>query len=223
MSQSEPPFPSGGNVSRRHFIKGLGTAAVTTATLGAETVADQLGQATREKAHGPGAVPVRLRVNGKTMNLELEPRVTLLDALRNHTPLTGSKEVCDRATCGACTVLIDGTPVYSCMTLAIEAQGREITTIEGVATGKNLSRVQQAFIDTDGLMCGYCTPGFVMSVTALLVENPHPSETDVRKACSGNTCRCGTYPRVFAAALEAAGVQTASKSTVVKLDSLKPA
>ncbi|MEZ5276768.1 MAG: (2Fe-2S)-binding protein [Opitutaceae bacterium] len=220
MSQKEPHFPGAGKVSRRHFIKGLGTAAVTTATLGAESVAEQLGQVNQEKVHGPGAVPIRLQVNGDTIDLELEPRVTLLDALRNHTPHTGSKEVCDRGTCGACTVLIDGTPVYACMTLAIEAQGRAITTVEGLAQGGELTRVQQAFIDSDGLMCGYCTPGFLMSVTALLEKNPHPSEQDVRKACSGNTCRCGTYPRVFAAALEAAGVKTASKSTVVKLEHL---
>jgi aerobic-type carbon monoxide dehydrogenase small subunit (CoxS/CutS family) len=143
--------------------------------------------------------------------------VTLLDLLRNRTDLTGTKEVCDRATCGACTVWLDGTPVYSCMTLAIEAQRREITTIEGLSKGGELTPVQKAFVNCDGLQCGFCTPGFVMSVTALLKQKPKPTEEDVRKACSGNLCRCGTYPRVFAAALEAAGVKTASRVEVIRL------
>ena len=222
MSHKEPDFSDPGKISRRNFLKGLGTAAVTTATIGAESVAEQLEEANREKIQGPGTVPIKLTVNSEKIRLDLEPRVTLLDALRNHTPYTGSKEVCDRATCGACTVLLDGMPVYGCTMLAIEAQGKAITTVEGLATGDELTRVQQAFIDNDGLMCGYCTPGFVMSVTSLLAKNPNPTEQDVRSACSGNTCRCGTYPRVFAAALDAAGVKTASKATIVKFEDLNP-
>jgi xanthine dehydrogenase YagT iron-sulfur-binding subunit len=223
MTPKDPVYPEPGKISRRNFLKGLGTAAVTTATIGAESVAEQLEEANREKIQGPGTVPIRLMINAEEIRLDLEPRVTLLDALRNHTPNTGTKEVCDRATCGACTVLLDGMPVYSCTLLAIEAQGKAITTIEGLATGEELTRIQQAFIDNDGMMCGYCTPGFVMSLTSLLAENPNPTEREVRKACSGNTCRCGTYPRVFAAALDAAGVKTASKATIVKLEDLSPA
>src|SRR5262249_21071096 len=146
---------------------------------------------------GPDAVPVTLNVNGKQLKLQLEPRVTLLEALRNHSNLTGAKEVCDRATCGACTVLFDGTPIYSCAKLAIDSQGHEITPIEGLAEGGHLPPVQRAFIEQDALMCGYCTPGFVMSVTALLKKNPKPNAEAVKHACAGNLCRCGTYPRIM--------------------------
>jgi len=146
----------------------------------------------------------------------LEPRVTLLDALRNYSSFTGAKEGCDSAACGACTVLMDDLPVYSCQKLTIEAQDSEITTIEGLAKDGKLSPVQQAFWDKDALMCGYCTPGFVMSVTALLKKNPRPNADDVKHACAGNLCRCGTQPRILQAALKAAGVETASKTEVVK-------
>lgn len=218
MNDSPLPGAEPSAVSRRAFLKGLGTAAVSTAALGAQGVAAELEKARRERLHGPGAVPVVLRVNGQDRPLQLEPRVTLLEALRDHAGLTGAKEVCDRATCGACTVLIDGAPVYACMTLAIEAQGKDIVTVEGLATGGKLTAVQQAFIDHDGLQCGYCTPGMVLSVTALLRENPRPTEHDVRRACAGNLCRCGTYPRVFEAALAAAGVPVASRSEVIRFD-----
>lgn len=150
-----------------------------------------------------------LNVNGQTLKLSLEPRVTLLEALRNHSGLTGSKEGCDCGTCGACTVLLDGAPIYSCMMLAIEAQGRSITTIEGLAKNGELTKVQQAFLETDALMCGYCTPGFVMSVTGLLNKNPQPTAGDVRHACAGNLCRCGTHPRILSAALRASGAADA--------------
>jgi xanthine dehydrogenase YagT iron-sulfur-binding subunit len=213
--------PSGalqdGSVSRRNFLKALGTTAVASAASQARGVAQELQKFNDEKIHGPGFVPVALKINSETKRFEVEPRVTLLDLLRNRTNLTGTKEVCDRATCGACTVLLDGTPVYSCMTLAIEAQRHEITTIEGLSKGGELTPVQKAFVNCDGLQCGFCTPGFVMSVTALLQRNPKPTEEEVRKACAGNLCRCGTYPRVFAAALEAAGVKSASKAEVIRL------
>jgi aerobic-type carbon monoxide dehydrogenase small subunit (CoxS/CutS family) len=160
-------------------------------------------------------VPVTLTVNGQKLKLMLEPRVTLLDALRNYAGYTGAKEGCDRATCGACTVLLDGLPIYSCQKLAIEAQGVEITTVEGLATDNKLSPVQQAFLDADALQCGYCTPGFMMSVTALLKKNPRPNADDVKHACAGNTCRCGTHPRILQAALKAAGVETAGKTEVI--------
>ncbi len=179
-------------VSRRSFLKSFGTTAAAAATVQVETVAQQLAGADAGRVQGPGAVPMTLSVNGKSLKLQLEPRVTLLEALRNHSPLTGAKEVCDRATCGACTVLLDDKPVYSCSMLAIEAQGHKITTIEGLAEGGKLSNVQQAFVEQDALMCGYCTPGFVMSVTGLLKQNPRPTAEQVKHACSGNLCRCGT-------------------------------
>jgi len=203
------------SISRRSFLKTFSTSAAVAATAQVQAVAQELEKANREKVVGPGSVPIALNVNGKSLKLEVEPRVTLLEALRNHSNLTGSKEVCDRGTCGACTVLFDDKPVYSCSVLAIEAQGKAITTIEGLAENGKLSPVQQAFIDQDALMCGYCTPGFVMSITALLKQNPHPTADQVRHACCGNLCRCGTYPRVMQAALKAAGVNTTSKTEVI--------
>jgi xanthine dehydrogenase YagT iron-sulfur-binding subunit len=208
--------PEAPGFSRRHFLKSLGTTAVATAATQVETVAQELAKANAEKPAGPEAVPITLQVNGRELKLELEPRVTLLDALRHHSPYTGAKEICDRGTCGGCTVLWDGSPVYGCMKLAIEAQGHAITTVEGLAAGSKLSPVQQAFVDADALMCGYCTPGFVVSVTSLLRRNPHPSAAEVKHACAGNICRCGTYPRILQAALKAAGVTVASQMEVIR-------
>jgi xanthine dehydrogenase YagT iron-sulfur-binding subunit len=190
-------------VSRRQFLRGLGTTAVSTAALGAQGAAAELARVNAEKPLGPGGLPITLSINGARHRFVLEPRVTLLQAIRIHAGLTGPKEVCERATCGACTVLLDGVPVYACMMLAIEAQGREVTTVEGLAQGARLTPVQQAIVAHDGLQCGYCTPGFVMTLTALLKRNPHPTEADVRKACAGHLCRCGSYPRIFSAALAA--------------------
>jgi aerobic-type carbon monoxide dehydrogenase small subunit (CoxS/CutS family) len=212
---SDPISKDSFSISRRSFLKTFGTTAAAAATAQVNAVAAELEKANTEKALGPGSVPITLQVNGKPLKLQVEPRVTLLEALRNHSNLTGSKEVCDRGTCGACTVLLDEKPIYSCSKLAIEAQGHKITTIEGLAQDGKLSKVQQAFVEQDALMCGYCTPGFVMSVTALLKEKPHPTEKEVRHACSGNLCRCGTYPRVMQAALKAAGVSTASRTEVI--------
>jgi xanthine dehydrogenase YagT iron-sulfur-binding subunit len=194
------------SISRRLFIKSFGASAAVAATAQVEAVAAELEKSNKEKLIGPEAVPVTLQVNGKPLKLEVEPRVTLLDALRNQASFTGAKEVCDRATCGACTVLLDDKPIYSCSMLAIEAQGKAITTIEGLAQNGKLTKVQEAFIEKDALMCGYCTPGFIMSVTALLKFNPHPTADEVKHACSGNICRCGTQPRILQAALKAAGV-----------------
>ena len=145
-----------------------------------------------------------LAINGERHAFSLEPRTTLLEAIRLHAGLTGPKEACGNGTCGACTVLLDGAPVYSCMMLAIEAEGREVTTVEGLTpAGAAPTPIQKAIVETDGLQCGFCTPGFVMSLTALQRKNPRPTDTEVRKACSGHLCRCGSYPRVFAAALAA--------------------
>ena len=213
MKNTEPEKP--GAHSRRTFFKSLGTVAATAATAQIQSVAAELEKANEEKIIGPDAVPVTLTVNGEKLRLMLEPRVTLLDALRNYSSYTGAKEGCDRASCGACTILLNDLPVYSCQKLAVEAQGQEITTVEGLAKSGKLSDVQQAFFEKDALMCGYCTPGFLMSVTALLKNNPHPSADDVKHACAGNICRCGTQPRILQAALKAAGVETASKTEVV--------
>ena len=213
MKNSEPE--NLGAHSRRTFLKSLGTVAATAAAAQVQSVAAELEKANHEKVIGPNAVPMTFTVNGEKLKLMLEPRVTLLDALRNYSSLTGAKEGCDRATCGACTVLLGDTPIYSCQKLAIESQGIEITTVEGLAKNEKLSKVQQAFLDKDALQCGYCTPGFVMSVTALLKKNPRPNADDVKHACAGNTCRCGTHPRILQAALRAAGVETASKTEVV--------
>jgi aerobic-type carbon monoxide dehydrogenase small subunit (CoxS/CutS family) len=213
-NESRPP-----GFSRRTFFKGLGTVAAATATASKlQAAVQQLGDLDDERKFGPGEVPVTLEINGKSHKVAVEPRVTLLDTLRMKLGLTGSKEVCDRATCGACTVLVDGTPTYSCMLLAIEAQGRKITTIEGLAKDGELTKVQKAFVECDALMCGFCTPGFVMSVTALLDKNPHPTEAEVLTACSGNLCRCGTYPRIHQAALAAAGVEKKPDITMITVD-----
>jgi xanthine dehydrogenase YagT iron-sulfur-binding subunit len=153
---------------------------------------------------GPGPVPISLNINGKAVNLRVEPRVTLIDALRNYLDMTGAKRVCDRATCGACTVIMNGKTVYSCTVLAIDAQGKNIETIEGLASGNNLHPVSQAFWDNDAQQCGYCTPGFVMACKGFLDEHPNPTEDDVRHGLGGNLCRCGTYMGVRKAALQAA-------------------
>jgi xanthine dehydrogenase YagT iron-sulfur-binding subunit len=213
MSQFIPN--EGPSISRRSFLKTFGTSAAVAATAQVEAVAKELEKANTEKVFGPEAVPVALQVNGESLKLQLEPRVTLLEALRERSHFTGAKEVCDRASCGACTVLLDNKPVYACSLLAIEAQGHAITTVEGLARGGKLSPVQQAFVDEDGLMCGYCTPGFVMSVTALLKWNPRPTAEEVKHACAGNLCRCGAHPRIVRAALRAAGVSTTSNTEVI--------
>jgi aerobic-type carbon monoxide dehydrogenase small subunit (CoxS/CutS family) len=213
MKNTEPE--KFGAHSRRTFLKSLGTAAVTAAAAQTQAVAAELEKVNSEKVVGPGAVPVTLNVNGEKLKLMLEPRVTLLDALRNYSSLTGAKEGCDRAACGACTVLMDDLPIYSCQKLAIEAQGCEITTIEGLAKNGKLSPVQQAFWDRDALQCGYCTPGFIMSVTALLKYNPRPTADEVKHACAGNLCRCGTHPHILQAAFQSSGAAVTSKTEVV--------
>ena len=214
---SESASNDGFSISRRSFIKTFGTSAAVAATAQVEAVAAELEKANAEKVIGPEPVPITLQVNGKPLKMSVEPRVTLLDALRDHASFTGAKEVCDRATCGACTVLLNDKPVYACSLLAIDPQGKAITTVEGLAPDGKLTKVQEAFIDTDALMCGYCTPGFVMSVTALLKKHPHPTAEQIRHACAGNLCRCGTQPRIIESALQAAGLaaNTTSKTEVI--------
>lgn len=202
-----------GGVSRRRFLQAVGLGA-TAAGLTSDEAAAKTPAPVRPGADawGPTAVPVTLKVNGETLRLRLEPRVTLLDALRNHmqvdtqeaVDLTGAKRVCDRSSCGACSVMLDGKLVYSCSVLAIEAEGSEILTIEGIERDGQLHPVQEEFIHCDGLQCGFCTPGFVMASVALLQQNADPAESDIRKALDGNICRCGTQPRVVEAVQRAA-------------------
>jgi aerobic-type carbon monoxide dehydrogenase small subunit (CoxS/CutS family) len=185
-------------VSRRTFLKTAGVGAAATGLLGATPAA------TGPTLLGPDAVPLALKVNGAARTVTVEPRVTLLRALRNHLDLTGAKEICDRGACGGCTVLLDGKPIASCLMFAADAVGHEITTVEGLGTPEKMSPVQAAFVEADALQCGFCTPGFVVASTALLKENPNPSLDQVKDALAGNLCRCGTYPRVFEAVLKAA-------------------
>ena len=189
--------PSSG-LTRRDFMKISGIGAALPLVIG-PTVVRAAGEDI--EVHGPGKVPVALNVNGKKLTADLEPRVTLLDALRDNFDLTGAKRVCDRGTCGACTVLMEGQPVYACMVLAIEAQGKKITTIEGLTEGDTLTPVMQAFVEHDAQQCGFCTPGFVIATTHFLQEHPNATEDDVRRGLSGNFCRCGTYDGIRAVAL----------------------
>ncbi len=206
MAEPPPSNDDRGGVSRRVFLKTAGVGAAATSLVGA------VSAATADAVLGPDAVPLSLKINGAIHAVTVEPRVTLLSALRNHLDLTGSKEVCDRGACGACTVLLDGKPVVSCSMLAADAVGHEITTVEGLGTPEALSPVQEAFVECDALQCGFCTPGFVVSSTALLASNPHPTLGEIQHGLSGNLCRCGTYGRVFEAVQKAAGAPAGKRS-----------
>ena len=191
---------SGSGVSRRDFLKisGVSAAVPLVGEISALAVADEV------KELGPGKVPITLNVNGKKLNAQLEPRVTLLDALRDQFDLTGAKRVCDRGTCGACTVLMDQKAVYACSVLAIDVQGREITTIESLGEPGKLHPIQQAFVDNDAQQCGFCTPGFVMATKAFLDRTPNPTPEQIKHGLGGNFCRCGTYVGMRAAVMQAA-------------------
>ncbi len=158
----------------------------------------------------PGNIDVTLRINGKSHTLQIEPRVTLLDALRERIGLTGTKKGCDRGQCGACTVLVDGRRINSCLTLAVMQEGAEITTIEGLARGDELHPMQAAFIKHDGFQCGYCTPGQIVSAVGLLAEGCPTSDEGIRECMSGNLCRCGAYPGIVAAVREVHQTQTSN-------------
>lgn len=185
-------------VSRRTFLKTAGVGAAASSLLGATAPP----AATR--ILGPDAVTLALTVNGALRTVSVEPRVTLLRVLRNQLDLTGAKEVCDRGGCGACTVLLDGEPVCSCLMLAADAAGHQITTVEGLGAPDKLSPLQAAFVECDALQCGFCTPGFVVSGTAVLRKNPAPGLEEIKDGLSGNLCRCGSYPRIFEAVQKAA-------------------
>ncbi len=188
-----------GTFSRRDFLKVGGISLSVPLVIDPNTI--RLAGAD-VKVYGPGKMPITLNINKKKYNAEVEPRVTLLDTLRNELELTGAKRVCDRASCGACTVIMDGKAVYSCTVLAVEAQGKAITTVEGLMEGDKLHPVQQAFVDNDAQQCGYCTPGFVVACKAFLDRHPHPSPNDLKNGLGGNLCRCGTYAGIKAAIMQ---------------------
>ena len=201
--------------TRRGFLKGAGVAAAATAVEQAQALAREIREEAKpDAAVGPDAVPVQLRINGREHKLAVEPRYTLAETLRDHLGLTGTKIVCDRGSCSACTVWLDKVPALACMTLAIDAAGRDITTIEGMSKDGKLHPVQAAFVEHDAMQCGFCTPGMVMSCAALLERNPQPTLADVKHAVSGNLCRCGTYPKIFAATLDVARQQRAGLVTL---------
>jgi xanthine dehydrogenase YagT iron-sulfur-binding subunit len=192
---------SSSGLSRRGFLKGTGLA-LSVPLVGGVNVVNVEGADVR--IYGPGKVPITLDINGKKRTANVEPRVTLLDTLRNELDLTGAKRVCDRGTCGACTVIIDGKPVYSCSVLAVEAQGKKIATVEGLEQNGKLHPVQQAFVDNDAQQCGFCTPGFVMACKAFLDRHPNPTAAQIEKGLGGNLCRCGTYVGIKGAVAQAA-------------------
>ena len=208
-SKKEPELgqPAKTRFSRRGFLGGMGvgTGALGTGLLEREAVAAP----PPANVAGPGAVPITLNINGKPVKLTVEPRVTLLDALRNRLDMTGAKRVCDRGVCGACTVLLNGKSVYSCNVLAIDAQGKDIQTIEGLPVNNPVST---AFVNNDGQQCGYCTPGFVMAAKGFLDEHPNPTMDDVKHGLGGNLCRCGTYMGVRQAVLDAAKAMKGAKN-----------
>jgi xanthine dehydrogenase YagT iron-sulfur-binding subunit len=197
------------SISRRQFLRGVGVVGAATALApglightDAETEVDDSHSAVQK-----GSLRLTLTINGEKRVAVVEPRTTLLSTLRDHLdpPMTGTKLVCNRGACGACTVEMDGKTVYSCMTLAADAVGKQITTIEALAPDEDhLHPVQAAFIEHDALMCGFCTPGFIMSVRNCLEKNPSADMDEIKNGCAGNVCRCGTYPRIFSAAQEAA-------------------
>lgn len=208
--QSAPEKVEKTTISRRNFLKGVGTGTVAAAVaptvlIGAENAAEaQTGEAIT-------SATIQFNINAKMYQVEVEPRTTLLTVLRdssdtsgNRVDMTGAKLICDRGECGGCTVMVDNQPVYACMMLAIDAQGKEITTVEGLAEGDTLHPVQEAFIQHDALMCGFCTPGFIVSAASLLRENQKPTLEEIKMGLSGNTCRCGTYPFIFDAVETAA-------------------
>ena len=197
MNDSQGRNRNGPGLSRRDFLKGSGAAAAATAlTQVPLPVADAAPARSEVVAVGPGPVQLELNVNDARMKTQVEPRVTLLDALRNYLDVTGCKRVCDRGTCGACTVMLDGKPVYSCTTLALEAQGKKIKTAEALIDGGKLDAVPAAFATADAQQCGFCTPGFVVAMRAAFDKNPQATPAEIEEALSGNICRCGTYEQM---------------------------
>lgn len=199
MNDSHKPKERDSGLSRRQFLKGSGLAAATTALQSAALPALDAAEdkpADRPIGIGPDPVEIQLLVNGAKMTTRVEPRVTLLDALRNYLDVTGCKRVCDRGTCGACTVLLDGKAVYACSMLALEARGKQIMTAEALWADGKLDKVPAAFVEYDAQQCGFCTPGFVVAMRAVLDKNPRATPAEIEDGLSGNICRCGTYEQM---------------------------
>jgi xanthine dehydrogenase YagT iron-sulfur-binding subunit len=197
MSDTPGPATSSG-LSRRDFLRGSGVAAAATALAPVPLpVTAEAAEADKGAvAIGPGPVKLTLNVNDADMTTSVEPRVTLLDALRNYLDVTGCKRVCDRGTCGACTVMVDGKPIYSCTMLALEARGKKVRTAESLIDGGKIDAVPAAFVQADAQQCGFCTPGFVVALRAALDNNPKATPAEIEEALSGNICRCGTYEQM---------------------------
>src|SRR5947199_2256494 len=199
MNDAKGHHKNGPGLSRREFLKGSGATAAATALATAPVTAlagEEAADGDKVVGMGPAAVTVQLNVNGKKMSQALEPRVTLLDALRNYLDVTGCKRVCDRGTCGACTVMLDGKPVYSCTMFAVEAQGRQIKTAEALVADGKLDAVPAAFAKYDAQQCGFCTPGFVVAMRAAFDKNPKATPAEIEEGLAGNICRCGTYEQM---------------------------
>jgi len=197
----EDKHETNSGVSRREFLK-ISTIAAAVPVVATPNLVMAAGE--NVPVHGPGKVPIQLEINGKAYKASLEPRVTLLDAMRDSFDITGAKRVCDKAECGACTVLLEGRAVYACSILAIEAQGKRITTVEALMEQGQLHPIQQAFVDNDAAQCGFCTPGFVVACKAMLDKHPNPTPEDILHDLSGNLCRCGTYAGIRGAVAQAA-------------------
>jgi xanthine dehydrogenase YagT iron-sulfur-binding subunit len=191
-------------ISRRKFIQGVGTGVVSSSVLIDTLKASPKGSAGEALKPHEGSVPLSFKVNGKEVRVKIEPTTTLVEVLRDHLKLTGTKVSCDQGECGACTVLVDGKAIYSCHFLALDAAGKDVITVEGLPTGDTLHPIQEAFIEHDGMQCGFCTSGQVMATQALLLKNPKPSKDQVLKGMSGNLCRCGAYPHIIDSVLDAA-------------------
>jgi xanthine dehydrogenase YagT iron-sulfur-binding subunit len=195
MPMENKPKKKGRTVTRRAFLQGLGGGAAG-AALATRLRGHDAGQAGISLPPALAQKTVTFKVNGKDISLDVDPRDTLLEVLREKLKLTGTKKTCDRGECGGCTVLVDGQAVYSCLFPAVRADGKQILTVEGLADGETLHPVQQAFIEKDAYQCGYCMPGFIMSSVALLSRNPNPSPPQIRAGLSGNLCRCGNYVKI---------------------------
>ena len=198
---SSTPEDPARSFSRRAFLKGASVAAVTGSVTGTLPAASPR----TAEVYGPGNHQIQLKINGQLRDVTVEPRTTLLDALRERLDITGSKRVCDRGACGACCMLVDGQPVNSCMMLAMDATGTEITTIESLSDGDRVHPLINNFVECDALQCGFCTPGMVMTAYACLQRHGNPTMDQIRHDMSGNICRCGTYTRIFEAVQRTAG------------------
>lgn len=193
-----------GKFTRRSFIKGVGTGVIGSyaVTPGLENITKKIEEKSADIL--AGKQPLGITVNGKKYSLMVTPQTTLAEVLRDELELTGTKIVCNHGECGGCTVLLNGKAVYSCHMLAFDAAGKEVTTIEGLMTGEKLHPVQEAFVEHDGLQCGFCTPGQIMAAQAIIINNPKPSREEILKGMSGNLCRCAAYPNILESAIAAA-------------------